>query len=259
MEKKVDFGFDNVAQTEKTQKVENLFQRVSGHYDLMNDLMSLGLHHIWKDILVAQLPKNSWLLDVAGGTGDIAIRYLLANKNAVTNNSVKINNANDHYSKATLVDLTSGMVARAKQNAEAKGIFHHLEFLVANAESLPMPANSFDIATIAFGLRNVTDRLKALKEIRRVLKPEGQFFCLEFSKVILPLWDKVAKLYNFSVLPFLGKWIVKDESAYRYLAESIERFPNQQQLVELMAAAGFKEISYDNLTGGIVAIHRGKK
>ena len=243
-EEKVDFGFEKINRGEKTGRVRDLFAGVARKYDVMNDLMSLGLHRRWKDELVARMPRHGYLLDVAGGTGDIAIRYL---KNA----------GPDGTTRATVIDLTAAMITAGRQNADRAGIFTNIDFVVGNAEVLPFADATFDIVTISFGLRNVTDKEKSLREMRRVLKPGGKFLCLEFSKVVLPLLDQLYEKYNFTMLPLLGKYVAGNEDSYRYLAESIKLFYSQEELVKKMELGGFKRIGYENLTGGVVAIHHG--
>ena len=248
-EEKVDFGFEKINRGEKTNRVRGLFAGVASKYDVMNDLMSLGLHRHWKNELVSRIPpatdNGGHLLDVAGGTGDIAIRYL---------------NRNHHGGKgarATVIDLTEEMTISGRQNADRAGIFTNIEFMVGNAEGLPFADKTFDAVTISFGLRNITNKEKALSEMRRVLKPGGKFLCLEFSKVVLPVLDQVYEKYNFSVLPLLGKYVARNESSYRYLAESIKLFYSQEELSKKMELGGFVKVGYDNLTGGVVAIHHG--
>ncbi len=239
-EEKVDFGFEKIGQSEKTGRVRGLFGNVAKKYDLMNDVMSLGLHRLWKESLVSQIPKEGHLLDVAGGTGDIAIRYL-----------------KHGGERATVIDLTEEMVKRGRENADRRGLMRNLDFMVGNVENLPFADETFDVVTISFGLRNVTNKEKALKEMRRVLRPGGKFLCLEFSKVVVPGVDKIYEQYNFRILPLLGKYIANSESSYRYLAESIKMFYTQEELAEKMRLCGFEKVGYENLTGGVVAIHRG--
>ncbi|MDI9314087.1 MAG: class I SAM-dependent methyltransferase [Hydrotalea sp.] len=243
-DEKVDFGFEKIDRGEKTGRVRDLFAGVANKYDVMNDLMSLGLHRHWKDQFVARIPNNSNLLDVAGGTGDIAIRYL---KNAAPNDK----------RRATVLDLTAEMMTGGQQNADRAGLFGNIDFVVGNAEELPFADETFDAVTISFGLRNVTNKEKALREMRRVLKPGGKFLCLEFSKVVLPMLDQLYEKYNFTILPLLGKYVARNEDSYRYLAESIKLFYSQDELVEKMKLGGFERIGYENLTGGVVAIHHG--
>ena len=248
---KVDFGFEKINRGEKTHRVRDLFAGVANKYDVMNDLMSLGLHRHWKNELVSRIPpatnNGGHLLDVAGGTGDIAIRYIKHNQH---------HNA-EARARATVIDLTEEMTIGGRHNADRAGIFTDIDFMVGNAESLPFPDKTFDAVTISFGLRNVTNKEKALSEMRRVLKPGGKFLCLEFSKVVLPVLDQVYEKYNFSILPLLGKYVARNEASYRYLAESIKLFYSQEELAKKMELGGFVKVGYDNLTGGVVAIHHG--
>ncbi len=239
---KVSFGYKDVSIKEKSSLVQGVFENVAGNYDLMNDLMSAGVHRLWKDTLINMIrPRsNHHLLDVAGGTGDIAFRFLQAGGG-----------------RTSICDLTEGMVRVGRDRALDKAILTGIDWTVGNAEFLPLPDNSVDIYTIAFGLRNVTRPDIALKEAKRVLKPGGRFFCLEFSKVVLPILDKFYDLYSFSILPKIGEIVAKDRDSYIYLAESIRRFPNQQKLIDMMDIAGFEQNKYCNLSGGIAAIHSG--
>ncbi|MGI9461496.1 MAG: class I SAM-dependent methyltransferase, partial [Alphaproteobacteria bacterium] len=225
---------------EKTAKVRDLFGKVAKKYDLMNDVMSLGLHRLWKDELVAQIPKTGHLLDVAGGTGDVALRYLRAGGN-----------------RATVLDITPAMLQRGRQNADSLAVFAAIDFVKGSAEKLPFPDGSFDAITIAFGLRNITNKETALREARRVLKTGGKFLCLEFAKINLQALDKIYQTYNFKILPLLGKYIADQESSYRYLAESIQLFDDQATLAKKIELGGFEKVGYQNLMAGVVAIHRG--
>ena len=235
------FGYREVAASAKSHLVRELFDSVAQRYDLMNDLMSVGVHRLWKAAFVDRLaPKPGLkLLDLAGGTGDIAFRVLERVPSA----------------RVTIADLTFGMLSVGRDRAIDRGI-QNLDLVCANAESLPFPDRSFDACTIAFGLRNVTHIDKALAEARRILRPGGRFLCLEFSRVN-PALEKLYDVYSFEVLPRLGDWVAKDRDAYVYLAESIRRFPPQEELVQRMESAGLKRASYSNLSGGIAAIHSG--
>lgn len=240
MEEVVDFGFREVRAEEKSRLVRGVFDSVATRYDIMNDLMSLGIHRAWKAEFVSWLaPRpDMHLLDVAGGTGDIAFRFLEKGGNRVT-----------------VCDLTEEMVLVGRDRAVDRGILGGVDWVVGNAEALPFPDCSVDAYTIAFGLRNVTHIDKALAEARRVLRPGGRFMCLEFSHLVWtwaePLYDR----YSFSVLPVLGQMVAHDRESYEYLAESIRRFPPQDELVERIAAAGLEQAKYRNLSGGIAAIH----
>ncbi len=236
------FGFRTVSPDEKPGLVQDVFESVASRYDLMNDLMSGGVHRLWKAALMDRLkPKSDMrLLDVAGGTGDIAFRF----KDA----------GGGH---ATVCDLTEGMVRVGRDRALDSGRMGGIEWVVGDAQALPLPDRSVDAYTIAFGLRNVTDISAALREARRVLRPGGHFLCLEFSHVVLPVLDKLYDQYSFRLLPTLGQVVANDRDSYQYLVESIRRFPKQQDLVTLMGEAGLDQASHQNLSGGIAAIHSG--
>jgi demethylmenaquinone methyltransferase/2-methoxy-6-polyprenyl-1,4-benzoquinol methylase len=236
------FGFTTIAEDEKTARVKDVFASVASRYDLMNDLMSAGLHRLWKNHFVNKVHAGAKaaLLDVAGGTGDIAHR--LHQKTGANVTICDINEAMLRAGQDRMVDASTG---------------EGLRWLCGNAENLPLPDRSVDVYTIAFGLRNVTDIPKALTEAVRVLKPGGQFLCLEFSTVSLPLIKKLYEAYSFQVIPKLGEWITKDAASYQYLVESIRMFPPQRQLVKMMENAGLARVSYENLTLGVVAIHQG--
>lgn len=236
------FGYREVAASAKSHLVRELFDSVAKRYDLMNDLMSVGVHRLWKSAFVDKLaPKPGLrLLDLAGGTGDIAFRVL---ERAPT-------------AQVTIADLTFGMLSVGRDRAIDRGV-NQLDLVCANAESLPFPDRSFDAVTIAFGLRNVTHIEQALREVRRILRPGGRFLCLEFSRVAIPALERLYDVYSFQVLPRLGDWVAKDRDAYVYLAESIRRFPPQEELVQRMKDAGFGKSGYTNLSGGIAAVHSG--
>ena len=236
----VDFGFQKVDRNAKAGMVKGVFDSVASRYDLMNDVMSAGVHRLWKAALIDRLkPRASMrLLDVAGGTGDIARRFL------------------DHGGQdVTVCDINAEMVSAGRDRAIDSGILGGIEWVVGNAECLPVPDSAFDAYTIAFGLRNVTDIDAALREARRVLKPGGQFLCLEFSRVVLPGMAALYDRYSFDVVPKLGRWVARDEESYAYLVESIRRFPDQDALAARMAEAGLGNISVQNMSGGVVAIH----
>jgi demethylmenaquinone methyltransferase/2-methoxy-6-polyprenyl-1,4-benzoquinol methylase len=237
-----------VPRGEKASLVRGVFDSVAGRYDLMNDLMSLGVHRLWKDSFVGQLaPKPGLrLLDVAGGTGDIAFRV-----------AGKLRGPAGVDGRITVLDLTESMLRVGRDRALDRGLVRGLDWVCGDAMALPLPARSQDAYTIAFGLRNVTDLDAALAEAHRVLRPGGRFFCLEFSRVVLPLLDQGYDLYSFQVLPRLGGLVAGDRESYQYLVESIRRFPPQAELAERMAAAGFARAGWRNLSGGIAAIHSG--
>ena len=236
------FGFQRVETSEKPHLVRDVFERVAGRYDLMNDLMSGGIHRLWKGALIDWLAPRpgQLLLDVAGGTGDIARRFL-----ARTGAS----------GRAVVCDLTPAMLAVGRDRAIDRGIVSGINWVAGDAQSLPLADRSVDAYTIAFGLRNVAEIDKALAEARRVLKPGGRFLCLEFSQVVLPQLKQLYDLYSFQVLPWMGRIVAGDRDAYVYLVESIRRFPPQQELIEHMTAAGLERASYRNLSGGIAALH----
>ncbi len=234
------FGFQTVEEAQKASLVRAVFDSVAPRYDLMNDLMSLGIHRLWKNAVIdAVKPRpGEHLLDVAGGTGDIAFRFLDRGGEQVT-----------------VCDINAEMLKVGRERAIDKGYLQGLDWVVGDAERLPLPSASLDAYTIAFGLRNVTHIDLALAEAKRVLKPGGRFFCLEFSRVVLPVFDKIYDTYSFSVLPWLGSKVAGDAEAYQYLAESIRRFPAQEELVSMMEEAGLEQARYRNLSGGIAAIH----
>lgn len=243
------FGFKKVTPHEKTQEVYSVFKRVAARYDLMNDVMSLGIHRFWKHKLIEMIRPRPGihLLDVAGGTGDIAIRFLEATKHLTP------------AAQVSVCDLNEAMMMEGRNKAIDAGIIQHLDWVCADAASLPFADNSFDAYSISFGLRNVTDIKATLKEAWRVLKPGGQYFCLEFSKVENTWFRKVYEEYSFRLIPKIGAMIAQDHDAYQYLIESISRFPDQETLLNMIQQTGFKQTAYVNLTNGIVAIHSGIK
>ena len=238
------FGFRSVPLADKQRRVDDVFDKVARRYDLMNDLMSGGLHRAWNEALVAKLrPPRSRpfaLLDVAGGTGDIAFRAVAAGGANVS---------------ATVADINGEMLAVGRARAAERGLA--VEFVEANAEALPFAAQRFDAVSIAFGIRNVPRIEAALAEMFRVLKPGGRFLCLEFSRVDVPGLDALYELYSFNVIPELGRLVVGDAEPYRYLVESIRRFPDRETFAGMMRKAGFGRVSATPLTGGIVALHSG--
>ena len=238
-----DFGFRRVPTADKSALVQGVFESVARRYDVMNDLMSVGIHRLWKDALVDRLrPRpGETLVDVAGGTGDIAFRLAARAQGA----------------RIVVVDLTPAMVAVGRDRAIDRNILSGIDWLAGNAERLPLPDRTADAVTIAFGLRNVARRADALAEMHRVLRPGGRFVCLEFSHVALPGLDRLYDLYSFAVLPRLGAAVAGDAESYRYLVESIRRFPTQEVLAGEMVAAGFGRVSWSNLSGGVAALHVG--
>jgi len=238
-----DFGFAEVRAEEKAGLVGGIFSRVARRYDLMNDLMSGGLHRLWKDTLVDDLrPRDGMdIVDVAGGTGDIAFRIHRRAPGA----------------RITVSDINAEMLSVGRDRAANRGIVDGIDWVTADAERLPFPDRVADAVTIAFGLRNVTNRERALAEMRRILRPGGRFLCMEFSRVAVPLLGQVYDRYSFKVVPWIGQIVTRDRDAYRYLVESIRRFPPQEELAGLMRTAGLERVSFRNLSGGIVAIHSG--
>lgn len=241
----VQFGKKNVTPEEKTNLVRGVFDSVADNYDIMNDLMSAGLHRLWKDSFVRRIrPKNTMsFLDVAGGTGDIAFRIKKKAPKA----------------DITIFDLNPNMLDVGRNRAIDKGWINDFEYITGNAAVLPFEDNSFDVYTIAFGLRNVTLIDEALREAARILKPGGRFFCLEFSHVREPILAKAYDVYSYKIIPRIGAAIAKDKDSYQYLVESIRKMPKQEQLQARMESAGLKNCSFSNLSAGIVAIHKGIK
>ncbi len=250
-EEAVDFGFKQVPVGAKKALVRDVFDKVAARYDLMNDLMSVGIHRLWKAELIDRMrPKpGEHLLDVAGGTGDIALRFLDRVAAAAPSDAAP-------QARVTVCDINQNMVSVGRNRAIDRGVIAGIDWTCGDAENLPVRSGAMDIYTIAFGLRNVTHIDRALCEAVRVLKPGGRFFCLEFSRVA-PLLARPYDFYSFEILPRLGHVVAKDADSYRYLAESIRRFPPQEELAERMRRAGFAVVSYRNLSGGIAAIHTG--
>ncbi len=246
MTEQIDFGFKQVDKKEKEQLVAGVFNSVAHNYDIMNDVMSVGIHRFWKyyTILAADVRPNMHVLDLASGTCDLAIK--MGKKLAGTGRLVAS-------------DINESMLSIGRERMTDDGLVKNVEFQLANAEQLPFDDNSFDLVTMAFGLRNVTNKDKALSEIYRVLKPGGKCLVLEFSKPIDALLGKAYDFYSFNILPKMGKVIAKDEESYRYLAESIRMHPDQETLKSMFDEAGFKVTKYQNLSAGIVAIHQGIK
>ena len=242
--KTVDFGYERVSPDEKTARVRDVFDSVAGNYDLMNDLMSGGLHRLWKRFALAQtgLRPGQRALDVASGTGDIGAG--LARQVGASG-------------LAVLTDINREMLSRGRDRLIDQGLAAQVQFLIANAECLPFADRSFDCVTIAFGLRNVTDKAAALASMRRVLRPAGRLLVLEFSKPTLEMLKPAYDAYSFNVLPRLGGIIAGDAASYRYLAESIRMHPDQQTLAAMFRDAGFDECRWHNLAGGVVALHIG--
>ena len=241
-----DFGYERVKTAEKAGRVREVFDSVAAQYDLMNDLMSGGLHRLWKrfTIELSAVRSGQTVLDIAGGTGDLAAKFS------------KLVGADG---KVILADINAAMLSVGRDRLIDKGALSNIDVVQADAQFLPFDDNSIDCITIAFGLRNVTDKAKALMSMHRVLKPGGRVLVLEFSKPTSPLLSKVYDAYSFSALPAMGKLITDDADSYRYLAESIRKHPDQESLLEMVEDAGFVDCRYHNMTGGIVAVHRGIK
>ncbi len=238
----VDYGFEDVAPAEKTARVRSVFERVARRYDVMNDVMSGGLHRLWKNHFVGQVKPRAGerILDLAGGTGDIAFRMAR------------------HGADIMVTDINPDMLAEGQKRSEAKKLAG-LSWQVENAEELSFADASFDAVTIAFGIRNVTDKAKALREARRVLKYGGRFFCLEFSRQEWPVAADIYDAYSLKVVPRLGKLIARDEEAYQYLVESIRKFPDAPAFAAMLSDAGFAEVRFERILGGVVCIHSGWK
>jgi len=243
-DKTTHFGFQQVDWEEKQRRVAGVFDSVADNYDLMNDVMSFGVHRLWKRFTIEQTGARPGqrILDLAGGTGDLAARLapLVGPQGEVV-----------------VGDINASMLNVGRARLLDRGISGNVRFVQVNAEELPFPRNSFDCVTIAFGLRNVTDKQKALESMYGVLKPGGRVLVLEFSKPVLPGLQQAYDLYSFKVLPLMGRLIARDEDSYRYLAESIRMHPDQEKLRQMMERAGFEDCDYHNLSGGIVALHRG--
>ncbi|HMA74956.1 MAG TPA: bifunctional demethylmenaquinone methyltransferase/2-methoxy-6-polyprenyl-1,4-benzoquinol methylase UbiE [Xanthobacteraceae bacterium] len=241
------FGFRTVGLGDKQTLVDEVFDRVAPHYDLMNDLMSGGLHRVWKDILVTAVnpPHNQRpfaVLDVAGGTGDVALR---------------IAEAGGAGTQVTVCDVNEEMLGVGRERASRRRLDDKVTFTAGNAESLPFPDRSFDACTIAFGIRNVSRIDAALAQFYRVLRHGSRFLCLEFSTVDVPGFDALYDFYSFNIIPVLGRTVAGDAEAYRYLVESIRHFPKPQAFADMIMAAGFRRVSFRVLTGGVVALHSG--
>ncbi|AHG20499.1 ubiquinone biosynthesis methyltransferase UbiE [Chania multitudinisentens RB-25] len=241
-----DFGFRTVARDEKQAMVANVFHSVAAKYDVMNDLMSFGIHRIWKRFTIdcSGVRRGQRVLDLAGGTGDLAAKF---------------SRMVGEQGQVVLADINDSMLKMGRDKLRDRGIVGNINYVQANAEALPFPDNYFDCITISFGLRNVTDKDKALRSMFRALKPGGRLLVLEFSKPLLEPLSKAYDAYSFHVLPKIGELVVNDPDSYRYLAESIRMHPDQDTLKGMMESAGFDNVSYFNLTGGIVALHRGFK
>jgi demethylmenaquinone methyltransferase / 2-methoxy-6-polyprenyl-1,4-benzoquinol methylase len=245
-EQKTHFGFQDVDVEEKQEKVADVFHSVAAKYDIMNDLMSMGVHRIWKKITIEMSAVRSGqrVLDIAGGTGDLTYAF---SKKVGANGQV------------VLADINDSMLKVGRDKLADRAAVGNIDYVQANAQALPFPDDSFDVITIAFGLRNVTDKQQALESMYRVLKPGGRLLILEFSKIQQPQLAKLYDLYSFNILPKMGKLVSGDADSYQYLAESIRMHPDQQTLEQMMQQAGFERTSFKNMTAGVVAIHKGFK
>ena len=239
------FGYETIPEADKAGRVHGVFTSVASRYDVMNDVMSLGVHRLWKDAMMDWLvPRpGQRLLDVAGGTGDIAFRFLNRAPSA----------------KATVLDLTESMLDAGRERAEAESLDGRLDWVVGDAMALPFEDRSFDVYTISFGIRNVTRIADALSEAYRVLKPGGRLMVLEFSQIPNDMMQKAYDLYSFNVIPRMGQAIARDRASYQYLVESIRRFPDQEIFAGMIRDAGFEQVRYRNLSMGIAALHSGWK
>jgi len=244
--KETHFGYKTVEENAKESLVAGVFDSVASKYDIMNDVMSFGVHRIWKKVAMQHtgLKPGGSALDVAGGTGDLTMQM-----------SKQVGPSG----KIIISDINAAMLEEGRKRLLDKGYAGNIDFVEANAEALPFEDNQFDCITIAFGLRNVTHQDEALASMYRVLKPGGRLLILEFSKPVMPGLDKVYDFYSFNILPKMGKLIAGDEESYRYLAESIRMHPDQDTLKQMMVDAGFERCTYHNMTGGIVALHKGFK
>ncbi|WP_299847514.1 bifunctional demethylmenaquinone methyltransferase/2-methoxy-6-polyprenyl-1,4-benzoquinol methylase UbiE [uncultured Roseovarius sp.] len=244
-EKTTHFGFETVPEAEKAGRVQGVFGSVASKYDVMNDVMSFGIHRVWKDAMMDWLAPRPGqrLLDVAGGTGDISFRFL---KRAGSGH-------------ATVLDLTEPMLVEGRKRAEAEQLGASLDWVVGDAMALPFENNSFDVYTISFGIRNVTRPADALAEAYRVLRPGGRLMVLEFSQIPNDLMQKVYNLYSFNIIPRMGQAIAGDRDSYQYLVESIRQFPDQETFLQMVRDAGFENAKYRNLTMGVACLHSGWK
>lgn len=246
MTEKTHFGYQDIPKAEKVERVRAVFDSVANRYDIMNDVMSLGLHRVWKHYAVEQsgAKNGDQVLDLAGGTGDLTAKF-----------AKRVGDTG----KVVLSDINQSMLEQGRAKLLDQGIFANVDYVLADAEKLPFEDNSFTIVMIAFGLRNVTDKDAALREMRRVLKPGGKALVLEFSTPSSDALRRFYDKYSFNLIPKMGKWIADDEASYQYLVESIRKHPDQQTLKTMMQNAGFAGCQYRNLNGGIVALHWGYK
>lgn len=240
------FGYQTIDKNEKESKVAGVFHSVAQQYDVMNDLMSFGIHRLWKRFTIdaSGVRPGNKVLDLAGGTGDL---------------TAKFSKLVGREGKVVLADINSSMLNVGRDKLRDKGLVQNIEYVQANAQYLPFDDNTFDVITIAFGLRNVTDKDMALRSMYRVLKPGGRLLVLEFSKPEHEVINKIYDFYSFNILPKMGELVAKDGESYQYLAESIRMHPDQETLKDMMNNAGFEQTSYKNLTDGVVALHKGYK
>ncbi|MEH0888244.1 bifunctional demethylmenaquinone methyltransferase/2-methoxy-6-polyprenyl-1,4-benzoquinol methylase UbiE [Enterobacter sp. UNJFSC 003] len=240
------FGFQTVAKAQKADMVAHVFHSVAAKYDVMNDLMSFGIHRLWKRFTIdcSGVRRGQTVLDLAGGTGDL---------------TAKFSRLVGETGRVVLADINDSMLKMGREKLRNIGVVGNVEYVQANAEALPFPDNTFDCITISFGLRNVTDKEKALRSMYRVLKPGGRLLVLEFSKPIIEPLSKAYDAYSFHILPRIGELVANDAESYRYLAESIRMHPDQDTLKAMMQDAGLENVEYFNLTAGVVALHRGYK
>ena len=245
LNKETHFGFETINEKEKAGRVQGVFNSVASKYDVMNDVMSLGVHRIWKDIMMDWLAPSSdqKLLDVAGGTGDIAFRFL----------------KRSGFGHATVLDLTSSMLTEGQKREEAEQMVNQIDWVVGDAMHLPFEDNVFDVYTVSFGIRNVTRPQEALEEAYRVLKPGGRIMVLEFSQIPVPLGQWFYDRYSFNFIPKMGELITNDRQSYQYLVESIRKFPDQETFLGMIKSAGFENAKYRNLSLGIACLHSGWK
>ena len=242
----IDFGYQKVARSEKKNLVANVFQSVAAKYDVMNDLMSFGIHRLWKRYTIdcSGVRKGMKILDIAGGTGDLTAQF-----------SRRVGPEGE----VVLADINDAMLKVGRDKLRDRGVVGNVRYVQADAEELPFDDNSFDVITIAFGLRNVTDKDKALRSMLRVLKPGGRLLILEFSKPVSEPLNQAYDFYSFNILPKMGQVVANDADSYQYLAESIRMHPDQETLKSMMETAGYEKVDYQNMTGGVVALHRGYK
>jgi demethylmenaquinone methyltransferase/2-methoxy-6-polyprenyl-1,4-benzoquinol methylase len=247
-ERAASFGFKDVDPAEKPGLVRGVFDRVARRYDIMNDLMSVGVHRVWKDMVANRLnpQPGETIIDCAGGTGDLAFRF------AKMARAAQLRRGGDD-ARILVIDYNAEMIAAGRERGSPPEVI----WSVGDAQALPLPDACADAYVIAFGIRNVTDIETALREARRVLKPGGRFLCLEFSRPVTEALQKAYDLYSFKVIPQVGEWVAKDRDAYQYLVESIRRFPPQAEFADMMRRAGFDRVSWTNFTGGVAALHQG--